>query len=125
MELRTRENYVYYLERKILPEFGPLRMIEILPAHIREWINKLKNEGLSPSAIQYCMVVLSAIFTTALNDQVTFLHPCKGVKTPPVPKKPRRIISPEQFDELYLALPWTLCNCSWRRMSRAAFAGAN
>ena len=36
---------------------------------------------------------------------MTFLHPCKGVKTPPVPKKPRRIISPEQFDEIYTALP--------------------
>ena len=55
--------------RRILPEFGPLRMIEILPAHVREWINKLKNEGVGPSAIQYCMVVLSAIFTTALNDR--------------------------------------------------------
>jgi hypothetical protein len=33
------------------------------------------------------MTVLSAIFTTALNDQVTFLHPCKGVKTPPLAKK--------------------------------------
>jgi integrase len=104
MELRTRENYVYHLDRRIMPEFGPLRMVEILPAHVREWVNKLKNEGVSPSVIQYSMVVLSAIFTTALNDQVTFLHPCKGVKTPPVPKKPRRIISPEQFDELYLAL---------------------
>jgi integrase len=104
MELRTRENYVYNLDRRILREFGSLRMVEILPAHVREWVNKLKSEGVSPSVIQYCMVVLSAIFTTALNDQVTFLHPCKGVKTPPIPKKPRRIISPEQFDELYLAL---------------------
>jgi hypothetical protein len=68
MELRTRENYVYHLNRRIMPEFGPLRMVEILPAHVREWVNKLKNEGVSPSVIQYSMVVLSAIFTTALND---------------------------------------------------------
>jgi hypothetical protein len=33
-------------------------------------------------AIQYCLIVLSAIFTTALNDQVTFLHPCS--RTPQV-----------------------------------------
>lgn len=105
MELRTRENYVYYLDRRILPEFGPLRMVEILPAHVREWVGKLKRQGVKPPTIKYCMVILSAIFTTALNDQVTFLHPCKGVKTPPIPKKPRQIISPEQFDELYTALP--------------------
>lgn len=105
MELRTRENYTYYLDRRILPEFGPMRMVEILPAHVREWVNKLAAEGVNPPAIKYCMVVLSAIFTTALNDQVTFLHPCKGVKTPPIARKPRQIISPEQFDDLYKALP--------------------
>jgi integrase len=105
MEARTRENYVYYLDRRILPEFGPLRMVEILPGHVREWVNNLKDEGVKPPSIKYCMVVLSAIFTTALNDQVTFLHPCRGVKTPPIPKRPRQIISPEQFDVLYTALP--------------------
>jgi integrase len=105
MELRTRENYTYYLDRRIIPEFGPMRMVEILPAHVREWVTKLAREGVKPQAIRYCMVVLSAIFTTALNDQVTFLHPCKGVKTPPIPTRPHRIISPEQFDDLYAALP--------------------
>ncbi|MFI9644365.1 tyrosine-type recombinase/integrase [Micromonospora sp. NPDC051925] len=51
------------------------------------------------------MVILSAIFTTALTDQVITIHPCKGVKTPAVPKRVRRIITPEQFDDLYAALP--------------------
>jgi integrase len=121
MELRTRESYTLYLERLILPEFGPMKMVEILPAHVRDWVTKLqkglvdeagpKRKGrrasvsTSPSVIRYCMVVLSAIFTTALNDQVTFLHPCKGVRTPPVATKVRQIITPEQFDVLYDALP--------------------
>ena len=48
--------------------------------------------------------VLSAIFTTALGD-VIFLHPCKGVKTPTVARKPLKIITPEQFDAIYEALP--------------------
>ncbi len=105
MELRTRENYVYYLDRRILPEFGPMRMAEILPAHVREWVTKLRREGVGPSAIKYCMVILSAIFTTALNDQVAPLHPCRGVKTPPIPKRTHRVITPEQFDDLHAALP--------------------
>jgi integrase len=104
MELRTRENYIYYLDRRIIPEFGPIRMVEILPAQVREWVTRLTREGVRPQAIRYCMVILSAIFTTALNDQVTFLHPCKGVRTPPIPKRPHRIITPEQFDDLCAAL---------------------
>ncbi len=120
MELRTRENYVLYLERVILPTFGPMRMIEILPYHVREWVVRFQKGTVelaprrkgqraaiknSPAVIEYCMVILSAIFTTALNDQVIYLHPCKGVKTPAVAKKVRQIITPEQFDNLYAALP--------------------
>jgi integrase len=120
MEMRTRENYTLYLERVILPEFGPMRMVEILPSHVRDWVSKFQSGTIemtprkkgqratisnSPSVIEYCVVILSAVFTTALNDQVIFLHPCKGVKTPAVAKKIRQIITPEQFDELYRALP--------------------
>jgi hypothetical protein len=62
-----------------------MRMIDILPEHVREWVARLKVGGVKPPTIRQCFVLLSAVFTTALNDQVTFLHPCKGVRTPPVP----------------------------------------
>lgn len=88
-----------------MPEFGPTRMVEILPAHVREWVSRLKARGVTPVTIKYNKVVVSATFTTALNDQITFLHPCKGVKTPPVAVKPRITITPEQFDLVYDALP--------------------
>lgn len=32
MEARTRENYSYYLDRYILPWFGAMRMVEVMPA---------------------------------------------------------------------------------------------
>lgn len=97
IEASTRQSYTHVLRCRILPEFGSMRMIDILPEHVREWVAAMKRGGVSAPTIRYAMVVLSAIFTTALNDQVTSLHPCKGVKTPPVPAPPRRIITPEQF----------------------------
>ncbi|GLX03040.1 hypothetical protein [Microtetraspora sp. NBRC 16547] len=60
---------------------------------------------MNPRPITLNKPILGGILTTALNDQVTALHPCKGVKTPTVPKKPLRIVSPEEFDQLYSALP--------------------
>jgi integrase len=105
VEARTRENYTYYLGRHILPALGSMRMIEILPSDVREWVTSLKDDGVSPAVIRYCMTILSAIFTTALNDQVTHLHPCRGVKTPPVPRRPRTIVSPQQFESIYASLP--------------------
>ena len=38
MEERTRESYTYYLNRRILPWFGHMRMIEVMPADVRAWI---------------------------------------------------------------------------------------
>ncbi|MFG1861049.1 tyrosine-type recombinase/integrase [Microbispora bryophytorum] len=104
MEATTRQTYTYAIGKHLLPEFGAMRMIDIMPEHVRAWIVAMKKKGASPVTIQKTKIVLSAIFTTALNDQVTFIHPCKGVKSPPVVAKPRTIISPEQFETLYRAL---------------------
>ena len=104
MEVTTREAYTYQIGKHILPWFGPMKMNEIMPAHVREWVTDLQGKGVSPASIQKVRFILSAIFTAALDD-VTFLHPCKGVKTPTVPRKPLKIITPEQFDAIYDALP--------------------
>jgi integrase len=66
----------------------------------------MQREGRSAWTIQYCKSsILNSIFTTALNDQVIYIHPCRGVKIPAVPSAPRTIITPEQFDAIYAALP--------------------
>ena len=106
IEASTREAYTYQLGKHILPWFGAMRMNEIMPSHVREWVTGLQADGVTPATVQKVRFILSAIFTTALND-VTFIHPCKGVKTPTVPKKPLQIITPEQFDAIYSALPDT------------------
>lgn len=104
IEASTREAYTYQINKHILYWFAPMRMNEIMPSHVREWISDLQAKGVTPATIQKVRFILSAIFTTALND-VTFMHPCKGVKTPTVPKTPLKIITPEQFDVIYNALP--------------------
>jgi hypothetical protein len=61
---------------------------------------------LSPSTIRLYKTILSAIFTTALKDQVTVLHPCQGtIKTPPIPRQPLRIITPQEFERFHRSLP--------------------
>jgi integrase len=106
LEPTTREKYTYYLGAHIFPELGPMRMADIFPEHIREWISRMQRGGQSAWTIQYCKSsILNSIFTTALNDQITYIHPCRGVKIPTVPATPRTIITPEQFDAIYAALP--------------------
>lgn len=73
LEPTTREKYTYCLGAYIYPELDPMRMADIFPEHIREWITRMQREGRSAWIIQYCKSsILNSIFTTALNDQVTY-----------------------------------------------------
>ncbi|MFD0903517.1 tyrosine-type recombinase/integrase [Actinomadura sediminis] len=106
MEPSTRQDYLSAIYKHIMPFFGNMRMREIFPEHVQEWITWLKARGVRPRRIQYCKVsVLNAIFTTALRDQVISVHPSRGIKTDPVPEKIREIITAEQFDAIYQNLP--------------------
>jgi integrase len=105
MELSTRENYHSYLKNHILPTFGEMRMVEILPNDVREWVTDLKQRKIGAPTIAKSKVVLDAILTTAFNDLITFLHAGKGVTTPTVVKKTKHVITAEQFDLIYQELP--------------------
>ena len=105
IELTTRQNYRYVLDKHILPVFGGYKMIAVQPADIRAWLTTLKDAGVKPATIKYCLSVLSAVFSTAFNDQITALHPCAGIKAPTVPPATRRIITPDQFAQIHAALP--------------------
>jgi integrase len=82
-----------------------MKMSDILPTHVREWVRHLSAQGVSPAHVRHLKVILSAIFTTALNDFVVALHPCRGVKTPTAPIRSHRIVTPEEYLLLGYALP--------------------
>lgn len=105
LEPTTRQSYRYNLQRHITPWFGPMRISDIMPIHVREWVSELIAGGVSPATIRHQKIILSAIFTTALNDYVVGLHPCKGIKTPTVPVKAYRILEPDEVAQVLLALP--------------------
>ena len=105
IEASTRQSYRYGIDRHLMPFFGPMRMSDILPIHVREWVTRQIAAEVSPAMIRQTKIILSAIFTTALNDFVIALHPCRGVKSPTVPVKEYRILTPEEFDRLFEALP--------------------
>lgn len=81
-----------------------MRMNEILPDHVRDFLRRLQTDGASAHTLARCKTVLSAIFTTALNDQVIYFHPCTGVKVPSAPKRPLRILPPTEFNAIIESL---------------------
>jgi integrase len=106
LEPGVRPNYASHIRNHLLPFFGPMKMRDIMPEHVREWVTWMKDKGASSVTIQFSKgSVLNAIFTTALADELISIHASHGVKIPATPAKPRRIITPAQFDRIYQALP--------------------
>jgi integrase len=106
LEPGVRSNYAGQIRKHLLSYFGPMKMRDIMPEHVRQWVTEMKDKGASARTIEYCKgSILNAIFTTALTDEVVTIHPSHGVKSPAAPGKPRRIITAAQFDRLYQALP--------------------
>lgn len=105
MEDTTRESYTYVIQRHVLRPLGRMRMIDIMPWHVRDWITELGDQGVRAPTIRSAKVCLDAILSTAFHDQVTYLHAGRGVKTPAVARKPRKIITAEHYQCLHDALP--------------------
>ncbi len=106
IELSTRENYVYALNRYVLPELGNEKLGTLMPQRIREWVTVLQSPKFKakPPTIQKAKVVLDAILTTAFHDGITQMHAGRHVKIPPVASKPRRIVTAEQYASIQEAL---------------------
>ncbi|MEV3921673.1 tyrosine-type recombinase/integrase [Actinomadura coerulea] len=106
IEASTRQDYAYALASHVMPYFAEMKLQDITSETVREWITHLKKQGASAYRIKYCKTaILNAIFTTAVNDGVLVYHPSRGVRTDPVPEKPRQIITADQFARIYEALP--------------------
>ncbi|HIW61283.1 MAG TPA: phage integrase SAM-like domain-containing protein [Candidatus Stackebrandtia excrementipullorum] len=106
IEWTTSDDYRYRITKYLTSYFGILPLEEILPADVREWVTWMQTEyEVKPATLRKVMNILSAIFSTAFNDELIELHPCKGVKLPPIPKKQFTVVTPEQFDALIHFVP--------------------
>ncbi|MFD0636427.1 tyrosine-type recombinase/integrase [Catenulispora yoronensis] len=104
MELSTRQNYHYLISKHLMPQFGSMRMVDILPEHVREWLTAMQADKVPAQTRRHAKAVLDAIFTTAFNDQVTRLHAGRGVKRPTVAKKTKQILTAAQYDRIHAAI---------------------
>jgi hypothetical protein len=86
IEASTWESYTYSIYAHIMDDVGSMRMIDILPSHVRDSVTTLGTPKAEPEHDPAEQSDPQRHLHAALNDQVTVLHPCKGVKTPPVPK---------------------------------------
>ncbi|MEU6246023.1 tyrosine-type recombinase/integrase [Glycomyces sp. NPDC047010] len=105
IEQSSADDYEYRIRKYLNPWFGHLPMNQIYPADVREWVTWMrKDQEVSPANLKKTMSPLSAIFKTALNDGLIYLHPCKGIKLPTVPETEKEILTVEEFDAVFVEI---------------------
>lgn len=93
LAFRTYSTYESNLKTRILPVFGHMKLEDIKPLHIVDFIEKLnrdggrmdnKSGGLSSGSVQMAHRILKNIFTRAVKWKVIKSNPMEGVDKPKV-----------------------------------------
>lgn len=78
---KTIQGYKDYLNNRILPYFGNMKLKDIKAYNIQQFLNSLSNE-LSTCSIKKYKALLSVMFNTAVKWQIIDFNPCIYVDLP-------------------------------------------
>jgi site-specific recombinase XerD len=105
IEPTTIAGYTYGLNRYILPVFGEYSLMDIRTADVKQWVTRLKSQGIKPSNRKSIKQALSSVLSSAVDDEYIESNPCFRVRNETIEQKPLKIITPQQFEQFYEALP--------------------
>ena len=88
IKLNTYEAYNSYFEKHIKPYFAPLKLkiAEVTPKHIQNYIDKKVKEGMNSNSVRRHFVVINGAMQEALRLDLIPYNPCDRIV---LPKKKR------------------------------------
>src|SRR5215211_4103254 len=93
--------------------FGRMRLAEIEPRTVKQYLAKLARDGLAPATIRRLLAPLRAMLATAAEEGAIRFNPAAGVRVPAAATRlepTRKDLTPEEVEALLAALParWSL-----------------
>jgi hypothetical protein len=84
VKLSTKNNYDSVLQLHILPVFGDLRIEEIVPLHVERFMQTKLESGLSAKTVRNLLLVLQAILSLAVDNDLIARSPIRKRHKPTV-----------------------------------------
>ncbi len=108
---KTRESYKHELNNYVIPHLGGIRLGELRPHHIQEYIakalsegRKLRSGGLSHRTVHYHYSILSKALSDAIKMGLIAVNPCKAVSPPKPQHTDIPAIGPDELRKLLSAI---------------------
>lgn len=101
IEGSTTVSYESYLRNKIIPQLGKMKLNDIKPMYVDEFIIGLQDEGCSSCYIHGIFCCLRMIMTDAFRNKLIDANPCEDTWTPQaIPQKPPKILKVDEVQQL-------------------------
>lgn len=100
----TRATDEYHLKCHILSSLGRRRIEEVTPRMLQQLVNQWTTL-LSPKTVGRAYGVVRAMFTYAVDSDMLFRSPCRGIKLPRVEPQARRLLTPDEVAAIAAATP--------------------
>jgi integrase len=90
--------------RHVLPAFGSTPIGAIRPGDVRAFLAELQGRGAGAPTIQVAHRLLSRVLAQAVTDGILPANPAARARPPRVTRKPPRILTPEELEDLAAAI---------------------
>ena len=108
---KTKESYAQELNNYVIPRIGGIRLGELRPHHIQDYIAKELSEGrkrrsggLSNRTVHYHYRILSKALDDAIKMGLIAVNPCRAVKPPKAPRTDIPSVGPDALSRLISSL---------------------
>jgi hypothetical protein len=108
----TCQRYQGILDNYLLPAFGSAFLRDMTTLNVRRYFSQMSNSELSRESRDKVRDALSAVLRSAKEYGIILTNPAETVRIPADKrgkKKFKHHITPEQFDNLLLLIPGTVC----------------
>jgi len=98
-----RSTYSYYqglIQHHILPLLGQIKLNQIKPSDMQQFIDTLLKKGLRPNTVRGVFNLLNRILKKAADNRFLIINPCKDVILPKVEKPKIRILTMAEQQKL-------------------------
>lgn len=100
----TRARDVAYARTWLIPDLGDRRLCDLRPSDVASWLTRLTAGGLAPRTVREHRSALASLLRAAVVEGLLDTNPAAGVKSPAVPSREARFLTPDELARLEAAM---------------------